>query len=281
MASAIRVDRSLVQKFERELSAAAFFFRLDSRAPSPAPPKGRARQLEDIEKGKKAPPRTPLNRLRKRMDMIRRASERLLRHLGVERVEDAPDGPSSDEILAYLASATEGEADGEDRIIAATARIGRIVEILTAIEAAMEIKKRALVAIDDIDMVAAWSVDRLGRSLMDLLGLLTELHAKDVDLYLHQQGLDTSTPSGRAMFQMMGVFAEFERAMIRERVMAGLARARADGISLGRRPLEKTAGGKKTVATIRAALAAKTGVRRIARDLGVGVGTVIRIRDNA
>jgi DNA invertase Pin-like site-specific DNA recombinase len=66
-------------------------------------------------------------------------------------------------------------------------------------------------------MVLAWSVDRLGRSLTGLLELLTELHAKHVDLYLHQQGLDTSTPSGKAMFQMMGVFAEFERSMIRER----------------------------------------------------------------
>ena len=85
------------------------------------------------------------------------------------------------------------------------------------------------VARREIDMVAAWSVDRLGRSLTGLLELLTELHAKKVDLYLHQQGLDTSTPSGRAMFQMMGVFAEFERAMIRERVLAGLARAKQDG----------------------------------------------------
>ena len=84
-------------------------------------------------------------------------------------------------------------------------------------------KLLAAVASKEVDMVAAWSVDRLGRSLTDLLGVLQELHAKGVDLYLHQQGLDTSTPSGRAMFQMMGVFAEFERAMIRERVMAGLA----------------------------------------------------------
>jgi hypothetical protein len=84
------------------------------------------------------------------------------------------------------------------------------------------------------------SVDRLGRSLMDLLGLLKELHAKGVDLFLHQQGLDTSTPSGRAMFQMLGVFAEFERAMILERVMAGIARARADGTKLGRRSVEET-----------------------------------------
>jgi DNA invertase Pin-like site-specific DNA recombinase len=69
----------------------------------------------------------------------------------------------------------------------------------------------------DDDMVTAWSVDRLARSLIDLLDFLRELHAKGVNLFLHQQGLDTSTLSGRAMFQMPGVFAEFERAMIRER----------------------------------------------------------------
>jgi DNA invertase Pin-like site-specific DNA recombinase len=97
------------------------------------------------------------------------------------------------------------------------------------------------VARRDVDMVAAWSVDRLGRSLIDLLDFLRELHAKGVDLFLHQQGLDTSTPSGRAMFQMLGVFAEFERSMIRERVTAGLSRAKADGIQLGRRRLEDSA----------------------------------------
>src|SRR5215468_4325383 len=74
------------------------------------------------------------------------------------------------------------------------------------------------VARREFDMVAAWSVDRLGRSLQHLVGLLGELHAKRVDLYLHQQGLDTSTPAGKALFQMMGVFAEFERAMTVERV---------------------------------------------------------------
>jgi DNA invertase Pin-like site-specific DNA recombinase len=85
------------------------------------------------------------------------------------------------------------------------------------------------VARRDFDMVAAWSVDRLGRSLQDLIEVLSDLHAKGVDLYLHQQGLDTSTPSGRAMYQMMGVFAEFERAIIRERVLSGIARAKAEG----------------------------------------------------
>jgi DNA invertase Pin-like site-specific DNA recombinase len=131
----------------------------------------------------------------------------------------------------------------------------------------------------EFDMVAAWSVDRLGRSLTDLLDVLGELHTNGVGLYLHQQGLDTTMPSGRAMFQMMGVFAEFERAIIRERVMAGLARAREEGIKLGRRRLED-ADAKKARA-VSAALKAKTGVRRIARELGVGVGTVLRIRDEA
>jgi DNA invertase Pin-like site-specific DNA recombinase len=76
-----------------------------------------------------------------------------------------------------------------------------------------------------IDMIAAWSVDRLGRSLQDLVGFLTELQALGCHLYLHQQAIDTTTPSGRAMFRMCGVFAEFERAMIVERVNAGLASA--------------------------------------------------------
>ena len=132
------------------------------------------------------------------------------------------------------------------------------------------------VARREVDMVAAWAVDRLGRSLTDLLDFLRELHAKGVDLFLHQQGLDTSTPSGRAMFQMMGVFAEFERAMIRERVLAGLARAKEQGINLGRRRLEDCDAAKVTA--IKRALAAKRGVRRIARDLKTGVGTVLRIK---
>jgi DNA invertase Pin-like site-specific DNA recombinase len=131
----------------------------------------------------------------------------------------------------------------------------------------------------EIDMVAAWSVDRLGRSLTDLLEFLKELHAKGVDLFLHQQGLDTSTPSGRAMFQMMGVFAEFERAMIRERVLAGLARARSEGKALGRKRIEVS--DAKKVTAIRSMRAEGTGMRRISRELGVGVGTVIRVLGDA
>ena len=86
----------------------------------------------------------------------------------------------------------------------------------------------------EFDMVAAWSVDRLGRSLQDLVGFLGELQGAAVDLYLHKQGLDTSTPAGRAMFQMLGVFAEFERAIIQERIDSGIARARERGTKSGK-----------------------------------------------
>ncbi|MBS7544638.1 recombinase family protein [Ancylobacter oerskovii] len=124
----------------------------------------------------------------------------------------------------------------------------------------------------EVDMVAAWSVDRIGRSMPDLVSFLTELHARGADLYLHQQALDTSTPAGRAMFQMMGVFAEFERSMIQERVKAGLARAKADGKKLGR---PKVAGA--TEAAIRAARAEGKGIQKIAKELGVGVSVVQRV----
>ena len=90
---------------------------------------------------------------------------------------------------------------------------------------------------DEVDVICAWDVSRLGRSLQHLISLLSDFHSKDVGLYLHQQGVDTTTPSGKAMFSMMGVFAEFERAMIQERVKAGLARARAQGKRLGRPPV--------------------------------------------
>jgi hypothetical protein len=82
-----------------------------------------------------------------------------------------------------------------------------------------------------------WSVDRLGRSLQDLVAFLSELHGLGLDLFLHQQGIDTTTPAGKAMFQMMGVFAEFERSIIQERIRAGLARARSEGKRLGRPPI--------------------------------------------
>jgi DNA invertase Pin-like site-specific DNA recombinase len=122
------------------------------------------------------------------------------------------------------------------------------------------------------DMVAAWSVDRLGRSLTDLLGILQALHDKGIDLFLHQQGIDTSTSAGRAMFQMLGVFAEFERGIIRERVNAGLARARQNGTKLGRRRVHSA-----VEAQIREQRAKGDGILKIARTLGIGTSVVQRV----
>jgi len=123
------------------------------------------------------------------------------------------------------------------------------------------------------DLVAAWSVDRLGRSLQHLVAFLEDIQGLGIDLYLHQQGIDTSTPAGKAMFQMLGVFSEFERAMIRTRVHAGLNRARAQGKVLGR-PMVKP----DIEEAIRASLAAGTGIGKTARTLGVGSSTVQRIK---
>jgi DNA invertase Pin-like site-specific DNA recombinase len=124
----------------------------------------------------------------------------------------------------------------------------------------------------EFDMVAAWSVDRLGRSLTDLLGILQSLQDKGIDLFLHQQGLDTSTTAGKAMFQMLGVFAEFERGIIRERVNAGLARARAKGTRLGRRPVKPS-----VEARIRELRAEGEGILKIGRKLGIGTSVVQRV----
>jgi DNA invertase Pin-like site-specific DNA recombinase len=129
------------------------------------------------------------------------------------------------------------------------------------------------VARREFDLVAAWSVDRLGRSLQDLVGLLAELHSKGVDLYLHQQGIDTTTPAGKALFGMLGVFAEFERAMIVDRVKAGLRRAKAQGKRLGRPPVAP-----QIEDAIRAHLARGMGLRATARAAKVGLGTVQRVK---
>ncbi|MGK7866529.1 recombinase family protein [Falsiroseomonas sp. E2-1-a20] len=125
----------------------------------------------------------------------------------------------------------------------------------------------------EYDVVAAWSVCRLGRSLPDLLGLLGELQAKGVDLFLHQQALDTGTPAGRMLFGMLGLFGEFERAMIRDRVMAGLDRARSSNKRLGRPPLPPI-----RIERIRQAIADGRGVRETARLLKVSAAKVVEVR---
>ncbi len=124
----------------------------------------------------------------------------------------------------------------------------------------------------ECDLIMAWSVDRLGRSLQDLEGFLNEIHAKKVDLYLHQQNIDTTTPAGKMLFQMLSVFAEFERAMIQERVKAGLARARAQGKRLGRPRVSDD-----IEQAVRFQRRKGHGMFKIAKALRIGVGTVQRI----
>ena len=121
----------------------------------------------------------------------------------------------------------------------------------------------------EIDVVMAWDVSRLGRSLQHLITLLSDIHRKDVGLYLHQQGVDTTTPSGKAMFSMMGVFAEFERAMVQERVKAGLERAKAQGKRLGRPPIPPI-----KIAKIKELRQQGLSMPKIAKRMGVSVGKV-------
>ena len=123
------------------------------------------------------------------------------------------------------------------------------------------------------DVVMAWAMDRVGRSLFDLLDMLRLLDGANVDLFLHQQAIDTTTVGGRMFFHVTGAFAEFERGMIRDRVNAGLDRARAKGVRLGRPKV-----GNKTEAAIRARLGNGEGMLKVARALGVGTGTVQRIK---
>jgi DNA invertase Pin-like site-specific DNA recombinase len=123
------------------------------------------------------------------------------------------------------------------------------------------------------DIVMAWAIDRLGRSLIDLLGTIQALEACGVDLYLDQQALDTTTPAGKLMFQITGAFAEFERSMIRQRVNAGLKRAVEAGKQLGRPRIDPAVEKR-----IQSQLRAGKGMLKIAIELGVGSGTVQRIK---
>jgi DNA invertase Pin-like site-specific DNA recombinase len=122
----------------------------------------------------------------------------------------------------------------------------------------------------EFDMVASWSICRLSRSLQHLVSFLSDLDGRGIDLYLHVQAIDTSTAAGRAMFGMLSVFAEFERAMISERVRAGLARSTKRA---GRPPLDIDKRRK-----IERLLGAGMSINQTARNVRVGVGTVHRVK---
>ncbi len=125
------------------------------------------------------------------------------------------------------------------------------------------------------DIILVWDVSRLGRSLQHLVSFLDDIHSAKCDLYIHQSGLDTSTTSGKMMFQMIGVFSEFERSMIRERVIAGQQRAKAEGKHIGR----KTNVNEGTLNAVKHLRENNVPIKRIAKNLKIGVGTVYKILD--
>lgn len=125
----------------------------------------------------------------------------------------------------------------------------------------------------EFDLVAVWSIDRLGRSLQHLVETVNELRSVGVDLYIHQQALDTSTPAGKLAFSVFGALAEYERELIRERVKAGLERAKRNGTKLGR-PTNLNDSVRAAIVELRAR---DMSIRRIAAQLRVGTGTVYQV----
>jgi DNA invertase Pin-like site-specific DNA recombinase len=120
------------------------------------------------------------------------------------------------------------------------------------------------------EMILAYDVSRLSRSLQDLVQFMNDLNTKGINLFLMKNGISTDTPSGKMMFQMCGVFAEFERTMISERIKSGMQRAKKEGRSIGRKS-NMNDSLKTSVQLLRDK---GMGIRRIASTLGIGVGTV-------
>lgn len=125
----------------------------------------------------------------------------------------------------------------------------------------------------EFDVILVWSVDRLGRNLQDLISFLNEIHSVGCDLFIHQSGIDTTTPTGKMMFGILSVFADFERSMITQRTRAGMERAKREGKRIGR-PTNLNDGLKQSILYMRSQ---GLGIRKIATDLKVGVGTIYRV----
>jgi DNA invertase Pin-like site-specific DNA recombinase len=124
------------------------------------------------------------------------------------------------------------------------------------------------------DVVVVWKLDRLSRSLKDVLHVMERIAAAGAGFRSLTESVDTTTPAGRMMMQMVGAFAEFERAMIRERTSAGLAAARAEGRVGGRRPKLDAARRREIAESVISGR--KTGAE-MARLFGISQPTVSRI----
>jgi len=122
------------------------------------------------------------------------------------------------------------------------------------------------------DKILVWDVSRLGRSLQHLVEFLNEVNSVSCNLYIHQSGLDTSTPSGKMMFQMIGVFSEFEREMISERVKLGLDKVKSQGVKLGRPKVDNSELHKSVLKLKSQGL----NITQISKQLSIGRSSVYR-----
>jgi len=127
----------------------------------------------------------------------------------------------------------------------------------------------------DFDIILCWDISRLGRSLKHLVSFLEDIQSAKCDLYIHQSGVDTTTASGKMMFQLLSVFSEFERTLIRERVIAGQQRAKSEGKHIGR----KTNVNDAVITAVYQLRQNNVPIKKIATDLKIGVGTVYKILD--
>jgi DNA invertase Pin-like site-specific DNA recombinase len=199
-------------------------------------------------------------------------------------LSEALHGPKIVRAALYLRVSTDGQTTENQRQALARVAAERGWQVVAtyedrAISGAKSRQERpgldaALKAAKRYDVLMSWSLDRLGRSLIGLLDTLAELDRAGVALFLEQQRIDTTTPAGRMFFQVIGAFAEFERSMIRSRVMAGLERANAEG-RFGGRPKSLD---DATVSNVRALVVAGATVSNIRAALGVGASTVTRVR---
>jgi len=122
----------------------------------------------------------------------------------------------------------------------------------------------------EFDLIMVWAIDRLGRSIQHLVGFMNEIQSMGVDLYVHQQAIDTTTPSGRMIFSIFSALGEYERELIRERIIAGQKRARAKGVKIGR-PSKLNDAVRTSVKLLRDG---GMGIKEISKRLEIGVGSV-------
>ena len=120
------------------------------------------------------------------------------------------------------------------------------------------------------DVLYVYSIDRLGRSTKNLISVVDQLQELKIDLFFYREGIDTSTPTGKCVFTILGSVAELERNLIRERVISGLEKAKRNGVKLGR-PSKMNTGMASAIKLLRGK---GLPIKKIASQLQIGIGTV-------